>query len=107
MNADTERRFAAQIAQLANARIPPENILIHFLRLNQCDDLLKEITDTTRDNHCGTIIVERESYGWLCELISRVGFLIDYQVHGAIQGCSRYLEQLVFTPDQLHPVIEG
>lgn len=63
MKADTERRFTAQISQLANARIPQKNILTHFVLLNQRDDLLKEITDTARENNCGTIIVGRESYG--------------------------------------------
>jgi K+-sensing histidine kinase KdpD len=36
--------------------------------LNQRDDLLKEITNTTRENNCGTIIVGRESYSRLREL---------------------------------------
>jgi nucleotide-binding universal stress UspA family protein len=68
MRADTERQFAAQISQLSKARIPQQNILTHFVLLNQRDDLLKEIIDTARENNCGTIIVGRESYSWLREL---------------------------------------
>jgi K+-sensing histidine kinase KdpD len=67
MRADSERQFAAQISQLSKAQIPQQNILTHFVLLNQRDDLLKEITNTARENNCGTIIVGRESYGWLRE----------------------------------------
>ena len=68
VRADTERQFAAQISQLSKARIPQQNILTHFVLLNQRDDLLKEIIDTARENNCGTIIVGRESSSWLREL---------------------------------------
>lgn len=66
---ELEPQFAAAKARLVAANVPPRRIRSHLRVLNQREDLVPEMIKAARDNHCGTIVVGRNSYSWLREQV--------------------------------------
>lgn len=61
--------FEQAKAVLTGANVPENSIRTHLPLLTHKEDLVREMIETARANHCCTVLVGRSSYPWVRELL--------------------------------------